>query len=53
MDTRGKWTILAIVRDIHPNNKSYIVDTQTSVYLRNQKYLRNRKYLKPELNIST
>ena len=43
LDQRGKWTIPAIVRDIRPNHKSYIVETNSSVYLRNRKYLRLRR----------
>ena len=48
LDKRGKWTIPAVVRDIRPNGKSYIVETNTSVYLRNRKYLRPHRNLPKE-----
>ena len=48
LDKRDKWTIPAIVRDIRPNGKSYIVETDSSVYLRNRKYLRPFRSQKEE-----
>ena len=46
LDKKDKWTIPAVVRDIRPNGKSYVVETATSVYLRNRKYLKLHKSLK-------
>ena len=43
LDKDGKWTIKAVVRDIRPNQKSYVVESNTGVYLRNRKYLRPQR----------
>ena len=43
LDKEGKYTIKAVVRDMRPNQKSYVVETNTGVYLRNRKYLRPRR----------
>ena len=43
LDKKGKWTIKAVVRDMRPNQKSYVVETNTGVYLRNRKYLRPQR----------
>ena len=49
----GKFTIKAIVRDMRPNQKSYVVETNTGVYLRNRKYLRPRRSKEEEESVES
>ena len=40
LDKNNKWTISATVVGARPNGKSYILETNKGIYLRNRKYLR-------------
>ena len=50
LDKNNKWTISATVVGARPNGKSYILETNKGIYLRNRKYLRPKIPKEEELD---
>ena len=48
LDKNDQWTIPAKVVGARPSGKSYILETERGIYLRNRKYLRPKKEEKEE-----
>ena len=52
LDKNDQWTIPATVVGARPSGKSYILETDKGIYLRNRKYLRPKKEEEEEKNLN-